>query len=362
MEILWLSIRKRDDLSSSTQQGILSILASNGHRVRFVGPAGTHGQGFFDCEHIELPQKNKWGRRTSSFAQEVIAWLEIEAPTCDLIFLDWPLYTFLRSALSRLPAPKILIDRSPPASGGILSTAQWSHWKQAWKAASKGYFSAGCVVSPSHRAFVTHRYGEIHVPLIEIPAGVSVCSDEPRPYSSPVELVYHGRLDRNRGLSTMFEFVNMAKKRGIAVRLTLYGTGNFVESIKKNQSEQIHYGGNIEQHRMQLELEKFHVGLLPMPASKVWSIASPLKQNEYLAAGLPILGIDHEGHRMAGQGEYVQLFSQEDFCSFAVQFLDQLDESSYHQFSKNALDYAKNHCLWEQRCKDVLDFLSSLQE
>jgi glycosyltransferase involved in cell wall biosynthesis len=362
MEILWLSIRKRDDLSSSTQQGILSILASKGHRIRFVGPVCTHGQGFFDCEHIELPQKNKWGRRTSSFAREVIAWLDSEALTCDIIFLDWPLYTFLRSALSRLSAPKILIDRSPPASEGILSMFQWSHWKRAWKAASDGYFSAGCVVSPSHRDFVKKRCGQIAAPLISIPAGVSKYSDKPRTYSSPIELVYHGRLDRNRGISTMFEFVNMAKKRGIAVRLTLYGTGDIVERIKKKQNEQIHYGGNVEQHRMQSELEKFHVGLLPMPASKVWSIASPLKQNEYLAAGLPILGIDHEGHRMPNQGEFVQLFSQEDFPLSAVQFLDQLDESSYHQFSKNALDYAKNHCSWEQRCKDVLDFLSSLQE
>ena len=361
MEILWLSIRKRDDLSSSTQQGILSILAAKGHQVRFVGPVGTRDRGFIDCEHIELPQENKWGRRTSSFARQVKAWLVHEAPNSDIIFLDWPLYTFLRSALSRLSAPKILIDRSPPANGGILSVLQWRHWKQAWKAASDGYFSAGCVVSPSHRDFVKKRCGQIAAPLISIPAGASKNSDKPRTYSSPIELVYHGRLDRNRGLSTMFEFVNIAKKRGIGVRLTLYGIGNFVESIKKNQNEQIHYGGTIEPHRMQSELEKFHFGLLPMPASKVWSIASPLKQNEYLAAGLPILGIDHEGHQMSNQGEFVQLFPQEDFSSFALQFLDQLDESLYHQLSKNALEYAKNHCSWEQRCKDILEFLSSFQ-
>ncbi len=361
MEILWLSIRKRDDLSSSTQQGILSVLSSKGHQVRFVGPAGTSGRGFIDCEHIELPQQNKWARSTSSFAGQVKAWLDYEAPNCDIIFLDWPLYTFLHSKLSRLPAPKILIDRSPPANGGILSMLQWRHWKQAWKAASKGYFSAGCVVSPSHRDFLRKRFGEIATPLIEIPAGAATFSKGPRILSSPLELVYHGRLDANRGLPTMFTFVEKANNHGIAVRLTLYGLGDYVDKINQYQNEHIQYGGNIDQHHMQVELEQFHIGLLPMPASKVWSIASPLKQNEYLASGLPILGIDHSGHQMAKQGDFVRLYPEKDFCSSAVQFLEHLDEASYHQFSKNALDYAKQYCSWEHRCKDVINYLSSLQ-
>lgn len=362
MDILWLSIRKRDDLSSSTQQGILSVLTSHGHSVRFVGPASPIGQGFLDCEYIDLPQKNKWGRRTSSFAKEVKRWLDVEQPKCDAIFLDWPLYTYLRSRLTHLSAPKILIDRSPPASNGILSLLQWRHWKQAWKAASNGSFSAGCVVSASHSDFVTSRCGTPQCPIITIAAGVSTFSEQPRTLSQPLQLVYHGRLDANRGLSHIIEFAKKSRHLGVDVQLTLYGTGDYVQTLKNHQDEVVRYGGNIEQHRMHQELERFHFGLLPMPATKVWSIASPLKQNEYLAAGLPILGIDHAGHQIDHQGDFVQLYAQHDFSFSAIQFLEQLDEATYLQLSTGALEYAQHHCTWEHRCKGLLDALSSLQK
>ena len=43
----------------------------------------------------------------------------------------------------------------------------------------------------------------------------------------------------------------------------------------------------------------------PVPRSR--SIASPLKLVEYAAAGLHVVGIDHEGHRWEGQEDWLHL-------------------------------------------------------
>ena len=47
--------------------------------------------------------------------------------------------------------------------------------------------------------------------------------------------------------------------------------------------------------------------MLPMPRTEIWSIASPLKLVEYAAAGLHVVGIDHEGHRWEGQEDWLHL-------------------------------------------------------
>ena len=44
-----------------------------------------------------------------------------------------------------------------------------------------------------------------------------------------------------------------------------------------------------------------------MPRTEIWSIASPLKLVEYAAAGLHVVGIDHEGHRWEGQEDWLHL-------------------------------------------------------
>ena len=74
-------------------------------------------------------------------------------------------------------------------------------------------------------------------------------------------------------------------------------------------------------------LSKHHIGLLPMPESKVWKIASPLKRSEYIASGLLVFGIDHPGHRMnTGVNPWMKLVKQEDFHTEGCDWMGNLNE------------------------------------
>ena len=46
----------------------------------------------------------------------------------------------------------------------------------------------------------------------------------------------------------------------------------------------------MEQKKVANILSKSHLGLLPMPETRLWSIASPLKRSEYAASGMMIFG------------------------------------------------------------------------
>jgi glycosyltransferase involved in cell wall biosynthesis len=362
MEVLWLSTRKVEDLSASTQQGIVTMLRNSRMKVKFVGPICTPTTNFADCEHIQLPQRQSWGRRTSSFAKHLRDWLEKETIVADVILVDWTLVHYVQSSLSQLNIPKILIDRSPPADAGILARLQWRHWKTAWSAVVSGQIQAGCVVSAAHSDLVTSSIGVPRENIDILPAGVSKASQSNRILSRPIQMVYHGRLDKNRGLQQIFDFVKSANGNGLDLNLTLFGDGNLVASKNGMPSKQIHYGGRIEHNKILDELERFHFGLLPMPATKVWSVASPLKQNEYLAAGLPILGIDHQGHRLEQEYDFLNLYSPDQFQSQSMKHLSHLTESNYEMLSQQARTYAQDNCLWEVRCESLLERLKSFQQ
>lgn len=361
MEVLWLSTRKVEELSASTQQGIVTTLRNAKMNVKFVGPICTPPRKFIDCEHIQLPQRQSWGRRTSSFAKHLRDWLEKETIVADVILVDWTLVHYVQSSLSRLNIPKILIDRSPPGDAGLLARIQWRHWRAAWSAVVSGQIEAGCVVSAAHSKFVTSSLGVSQENIDIIPAGVSSISPSDRVLSRPIQLVYHGRLDKNRGLLQMFDFVKTANDNGLDLSLTLFGDGNILTSKNGMLSKHINYGGRIEHNKIIEELERFHFGLLPMPATKVWSVASPLKQNEYLAAGLPILGIDHQGHRLEQEYDFLNLFSPDQFQSRSMNRLSNLTGSDYETLSQQARTYAQDNCPWEVRCEALLERLKSFQ-
>ena len=115
-------------------------------------------------------------------------------------------------------------------------------------------------------------------------------------------------------------------------------------------------------------LEKQHIGLLPMPASRIWSIASPLKRSEYLAAGLLVYGIDHSGHRIDGASDaWFKLSPQEDFHEEASEWMEELSKLSEKGLQKRsdlARSHAEAHCSWE-RIVETLDeilHIRSLEE
>ena len=78
------------------------------------------------------------------------------------------------------------------------------------------------------------------------------------------------------------------------------------------------------QPQLAKQLGACHLGLLPMPDREVWRLASPLKRSEYLAAGLSVFGIEHNGHALDGvEKAWFTLVPQEDFHLDGLAFIQQ---------------------------------------
>ena len=122
-------------------------------------------------------------------------------------------------------------------------------------------------------------------------AGVAT-SEKPTPLFRESDeiwkFVYHGRVDKHRGVLDFMEHIVAWNDIGIPCHLTFIGEGTSVSDIKKMQAKNpgLFTLKDPMSHQKVLDnLKEHHIGILPMPATKVWKLASPLKRGEYLASG-----------------------------------------------------------------------------
>ena len=101
-------------------------------------------------------------------------------------------------------------------------------------------------------------------------------------------------------------------------------------------------------------MASYDVGFLPMPEDNIWSVASPLKRSEYLASGMAICGIDHQGHAIEGTEDFIHLFKEEEFISRTVNWFRKLEIESLREMQLKARDYAEKNLSWDHSV-DVLD-------
>lgn len=359
MRILWVSVRDlRRDLCATTQMSLAKGLAQRGHDVTFVGP-GNAADPVEGVEHVTVSVKARPGRRSRAMANSILArWAELGEH--DVVLVEWPLLRRLLRAGVLDDVPWLLVDRSPPADDGFLARLHWFVWRRAWRLARKAgrrhAGPVGTVVSEAHRRSVqsfTKLEGE-RVTVIQ--AGVDlrrfVPGAERRSTERTLHLVYHGRLDRNRGVLVLPMLHQKAKNAGLDVTLTLMGEGDALGALKRmaKGSDDVHVLGRLPQDEVAHRLGTSHLGLLPMPEHRAWSLASPLKRSEYLASGLIVVGMDHEGHRLAGDAPFMHLFAKEDFHDGIIDLLNRMtrDPSIYVEGKRAARRYADDHLGWAQ--------------
>jgi hypothetical protein len=152
---------------------------------------------------------------------------------------------------------------------------------------------------------------------------------------------------------------------GIKVELTLVGEGDAfsaLESISANEKAVTVLPRKTREEISTL-LHANHIGLLSMPYTPVWSLASPLKRSEYLASGLVIFGIDHTGHRLEQTSEdWYKLVAIEDFHDEAIGWIGQMEGSSFQRASEKARIYAVENCSWEKSVIMLENVLQNLNK
>ena len=266
--------------------------------------------------------------------------------------VDWRVANVLVPLFRQRNIPWVLMDRSPPADSGLLSILQWPSWKRSWKLVMKGNSSCGCVVSEAHRNFVMHKTGARTESIVTLPAGVDLDLFQSGDRFEKLTLIYHGRLDRHRGVMALPMLVKKSQSLGIEAELILVGEGDAFSGLKAiaDKEASIQVKQSLPQKELAKLLSHCHVGLLPMPERKIWAIASPLKRSEYAASGLLIYGIDHAGHQFTTDEEleWMNLVSQEEFHDAGAKWLAYIQDSDFEILSHKSRLFAEQNLAWER--------------
>jgi hypothetical protein len=131
----------------------------------------------------------------------------------------------------------------------------------------------------------------------------------------------------------------------------MIGEGNAYEDLLRIKEDQqfIDVYPTMAQDQLAKILRGCHIGLLPMPDSEVWKLASPLKMSEYAASGLLILGIDHSGHRVKDgiQPPWIKLVEKQSFHQDGIKWIESLTDEQILQLSAEARLHAQKSMTWE---------------
>ena len=354
MKIYWVTVRQIGDLCSTTTVALAEGLVLEGHSVTVLGPKSPLNTSSSKWKHIELEQSSIRGLKAISLARAAVQWFKEHNPSdVDAVILDWQIASRVAPLLLSFGWPMILMDRSPPADVSFLARIQWREWKKSWKLVENQTILRGCVVSNLHSKFIQDRFAIQSSSIHVLPAGVDLQLfnkvDENK-LSDGWRLVYHGRLDKHRGVLSLPMLVQKLNSNGVASKLTLIGEGDAYQALKTMEQKfnwmEVH--PRMEHAKVAKILSLQHIGLLPMPESKVWKIASPLKRSEYLASGLLILGIKHAGHQVSNnEMEWMKLFPQQEFHKKSIEWLTQFRFKELSSLSNRARLFAEEHYSWD---------------
>ncbi|RMH01036.1 MAG: glycosyltransferase [Chloroflexi bacterium] len=126
----------------------------------------------------------------------------------------------------------------------------------------------------------------------------------------PIQLIYIGRLMRERNLAPLAEAVIAANKEGARFTLTLIGDGDDADrltALAKANKSALTVLPPIPHTEIPTRLAQAHVGVTSLPAHSLikYQASSPVKLFEYLAAGMPVLAMRNVCHtEVVGNGRF----------------------------------------------------------
>ena len=361
VNVLWFTARSTTDLCATTQRALIDGLLERGCTITLYNQNKSVDISHERFTHIPFPNKARRGLQSRTLGKAMQKWLEANPQRDAVALVEWRVAGWGVPKLKRQGIPWALIDRSPPADTGLLARLQWRGWRRAWKSANL-LMASGLVVSPAHKDFVERRTG--HPGAVAVQAGVDTELFRPNTPKETFTMVYHGRLDRHRGLLACAMLAQKARTEGLEVDMMFIGEGDLFSALERlaNANDFIHVHKPMNQEELAPLLGSCHLGLLPMPKRTAWMLASPLKRSEFLASGLPVFGIDHQGHRLAGvNSDWFTLAPQEDFHADGLEVL-QRHLNTERQHSTAARAYAKEHLSWSVSVDALMGVLVDLHQ
>ncbi len=361
MKVVWISGRRIGlDLAASTEVGLCKSLSVS-NEICMISPGKKKIADIY--KHFILPQSRYRGLQSISLGIEAKRILNNEQlmDWADIVLVDWRLVGSVIGLLRLKEVPWCIIDRGPPADRGLIATLQRLQWRRSWKLAGK-YARGGFVVSSEHESFVRERV-KIGIPIVSLPAGTETkrFAKNLKSPDDSIQFVYSGRLDSGRGINEMIRLVEYFDKLPTRASIKIIGKGNKTSFLDKISSidERIIYLGEMGREDVWRELEKGHVGIMPMPETKIWRTSSPLKLAEYLAAGLLVIGPKHPGNSIGGDNRWELLSEEEDWAKSCIQLVAKTFQSGeWGSISKESREAAES-LDWNVVCEKLASSLDS---
>ena len=316
------------------------------------------------------------GKKASSLAKSIKNHLKEINLEEHVVFIDWALVRYVSPLVERSGTHWMCIDRSPPADANLFAKLQRIVWKKAWRMVASslsrnGSCIGGMVVSAAHQNLIRDRFSIAAERLCILHAGVnteSFKSNNFETFSTPLKMVYHGKMDRHRGILKLILLLDALENKGIEAELSLIGSGDLdTHLLELSKSKpNLNFQKSVPHSEIGKKLQEHQIGFLPMPNLPVWTISSPLKRSEYMSSGLLVLGINHSGHHLPTMNNNLtsyKLFDQQTFVDDSVEQIQKwMKDDNYPKLSAEARQYAETHLDWSATTQSLAGVLESLEE
>jgi glycosyltransferase involved in cell wall biosynthesis len=320
VNIAWLS-------SDPVTQGALGVTARiegarflrrAGHRVTIVCGAGSGALAIDDIDTRLIESRYAPFLAWRALWPGVTRHLADIDPRPDVLISDFallpPAFRWARAAGRDGPRPRVLLDiRSHPVEARPVRLAV----QRARFAATLGWYGrrvdAVTTITPVLRDHVARLARLPSERVVVWTSGCTWCDEPDRSEVWPPELdvrakdrfvvIYHGSLSRGRGLFEAIEAVSLVRPKAPDILLVLLGDGSARRELqddaeRRGLRDHVWFIDPVPLDRVREFLCAADVGLAPWPSTWDMEANNPLKLNEYLCYGLPVVLTDAAPHRM----------------------------------------------------------------
>jgi len=344
MEILWISGRKIGfDLADTTETGLIDSINNTGNNVFLISPGRKDdlGNNHLSVKTIELP-----GLITISGSIDIKRKIKkvIKNRKFDIIIIDWRYVSLLRKTLKSTMIPWLMIDRGPPAKQNWKLRFQKIMWNKAWQITQKNAIN-GIVVSDMHNDFIK-RYANVNMDNIIVNSGSSQSKGKIKKIdeNTILEVVYVGQIDKRRDIISILKFKSELDRNHIKNNIRIVGEGDYCNALKKEirSMDKIKLIGKKNKKEIREILDSSHVGVLPMPKTPIWEIASPIKLVEYARFGLITVGPKHSGNKWINYQEDLKCWeflsdSESWWIEAAEKIKETITKNKWKKYSESAI-------------------------
>ena len=285
------------------------------------------------------------------------------------IMVDWrtfPAYNRGINKLHYLGKSKLIFeDRSPPAGNSIKSKLQWKLYDWCWKRGAKRADVANVLV-PELERFVKERFPDIEdLDFIITPSGVDTDRFRPRENiefnAEFPSFVYHGALDKGRGLTRILGLKEELENAGVRGKFTIVGDGDLADFFRRVSEDDpdIIFLGRLESSELPMVVANSDYGILPLPDALEWRVGSPLKVMEFAASGLKCLTTDVKGTLpFSGESWILRADKHSPIEEWRDLILSDLSEPERVSKERSeARKFSEERMTWGSALRDLLSFI-----